>query len=99
MRLATAADEILPLRDPRVQSNPDYLTIILLSRVITNLGEINDINTSLIEKLYAKDFYFLQEFYNKINESNSSKFDSECPKCQHRFATEVSFAGELQPTQ
>ena len=33
MRLATAADEILPLRDPRVVSNPGYLTIILLSRV------------------------------------------------------------------
>lgn len=99
MRLATAADEILPLRDPRVQANPDYLTIILLARVVTQLGEITDINTSLIEKLYAKDFYFLQEFYNKINESNSAKFDSECPQCQHKFATEVSFAGESRLTQ
>ncbi|MGE0526245.1 MAG: phage tail assembly protein [Bdellovibrionales bacterium] len=99
MRLATAADEILPLRDPRVQANQDYLTVILLSRVITRLGDIKDISPALIERLYAKDFYFLQEFYNRINESASAKFHSECPKCQHRFETEVSFAGESQLTQ
>lgn len=99
MRLATAADEILPLRDPRVQANQEYLTVILLSRVITRLGDIKDINTSLIEKLYAKDFYFLQEFYNHINESATAEFQTECPKCQHKYATEVNFAGELQPTQ
>lgn len=99
MRLATAADEILPLRDPRVQANQEYLSLILLSRVITKLGDIKDINTSLIEKLYAKDFYFLQEFYNRINETASAQFSSECPKCQHKYAAEVNFMGESQPTQ
>jgi len=38
MRLATARDEIAPLRDSRVQENEAYLTVILLSRVITELG-------------------------------------------------------------
>ena len=44
MRLATAADEILPLKDPRVQANPAYLVVILLSRVITRLGSLDVIN-------------------------------------------------------
>ena len=48
MRLATAADEILPMRDQRVQQNAGYLTIILLSRVITKLGDVKVINTRVI---------------------------------------------------
>lgn len=60
MRLATAADEILPLKDPRVQQNPAYLTIIVLARVITRLGGLDDINTKIIEGLYASDLNYLQ---------------------------------------
>src|SRR5689334_9469776 len=67
MRLATAADEILPLRDPRVQSNPAYLTIIVLSRVVTKLGEVENMNPPIIEKLYASDVSYLQALYQKIN--------------------------------
>ena len=67
MRLATAADEILPIKDPRVQSNPAYLTIILLARVITKFGEIENINTKIIENLWASDLSYLQEFYTSIN--------------------------------
>jgi len=44
MRLATAADEILPLRDPRVQQNEAYLTVIVLARVITRLGSLPDVH-------------------------------------------------------
>jgi len=74
MRLATAADEILIQRDERVKNNPAYLSIILLSRVITSLGTLEDISTHTIETLFAKDFEYLQKFYQDINEG---KMDEE----------------------
>jgi len=61
MRLATAADEILPLKDPRVQQNPAYLTVILLSRVVTKIGSIPAVNPRVIEELFASDLGYLQE--------------------------------------
>jgi hypothetical protein len=67
MRLATAADEILPLRDPRVQSNPAYLTIIVLARVITRLGSLPQIDAQLIEALFASDLEYLRQLYDEIN--------------------------------
>ncbi|KQN26639.1 hypothetical protein ASE86_11235 [Sphingomonas sp. Leaf33] len=67
MRLATAGDEILPLRDHRVQANPAYLTIIVLSRVVTRLGTLEMVNTKVIEDLFARDFAYLQDLYNRVN--------------------------------
>ena len=67
MRLANAGDEILPLRDPRVQQNPGYLTIILLARVITKLGSMPAVDTNVIEKLYTMDIAYLQDLYQRIN--------------------------------
>src|SRR5437016_1125261 len=67
MRLATAADEILPLRDPRVQQNESYLAVIVLARVITRLGSLPDIHTGTIEGLYASDFAYLQQLYERFN--------------------------------
>src|SRR6476619_3783998 len=67
MRLATAFDEIEPLKDPRVRTNPGYLVIILLARVITRLGVLQHINTRAIENLYAADLAYLQDFYQRIN--------------------------------
>jgi hypothetical protein len=67
MRLATAADEILPLKDARVQQNPAYLTIIVLARVITRLGALQDVNTKIIEGLYASDLNYLQALYERMN--------------------------------
>jgi hypothetical protein len=67
MRLATAADEILPLRDPRVQSNPAYLTIIILARVIVKLGSLPAIDTQLIEGLFAADLEYLRQLYEEVN--------------------------------
>ena len=94
MRLATAADEILPLKDPRVQTNPAYLTVILLSRVITKLGNLPVIDTKVIEGLFASDFAYLQDFYNKINESGSPNIKVICPKCEHNFEVEPYSQGE-----
>jgi len=67
MRLATAADEILPLRDPRVQQNEAYVAIIVLARVITRLGSLPEIHTGVIEGLYASDLTYLQRLYERFN--------------------------------
>jgi len=95
MRLATAADEILPLRDPRVQSNPAYLIIILLSRVITRLGSVSQVNPQVIEELYACDLAYLQEFYNRINRSGKATVEAVCPRCQQEHEMELSGVGGL----
>lgn len=94
MRLATAADEILPMKDPRVQSNPAYLTVILLSRVITGLGSLESINPKVIENLFASDLSYLQEFYRRINENGTNRIKTSCPKCEHWFELEVEPPGE-----
>lgn len=68
MRLATAMDEIVPLRDPRVKSNPAYATVIILSRVITQLGAVDEVSPRVVEKFFACDLNYLQHFYRRINE-------------------------------
>jgi len=93
MRLATAYDEIAPLRDPRVQANPGYLVIILLSRVITRLGEVEHINPKVIEGLYAGDLAFLQDLYRRWNEHGHSRFGVTCPHCQGDFEVETAGLG------
>jgi hypothetical protein len=93
MRLATAADEILPLKDGRVQSNQAYLIIILLSRVITKLGGVNQVNPKVIEGLFAADLAYLQEFYNQINRTGKAAVGATCPKCDHGFQMELNGAG------
>ncbi len=95
MRLATAADEIMPLRDPRVQQNPAYLTMIVLSRVITELGELKSVNTNVIESLYASDLAYLQALYQKINGDGRILLDATCPECEHDFEVEMNGLGEV----
>lgn len=89
MRLATAKDEILPLQDYRVQNNRAYLVIILLSRVITKLGDMKSINPSVIENLYSTDLQYLQDFYRKINEEGTSAVKVKCPACAHDFEVDM----------
>jgi hypothetical protein len=93
MRLATAADEILPLKDPRVQGNQAYLIVILLSRVITRLGSVAQVNPKVIEGLYAADLAYLQEFYNRINRNGKASVKAACPKCANEFEVELNGAG------
>lgn len=75
MRLATAADEILPLRDPRVQQNEAYLVVIVLARVVIRLGSLADIHTGVIESLYASDLAYLQRLYEKFNASDDVELE------------------------
>jgi len=93
MRLATAADEILPLKDPRVQKNPAYLAVILLSRVVTRLGAIDPITPNVIEGLFAADLAHLQHLYNEFNRVDEARGLVSCPQCQHTFSAEPALAG------
>jgi hypothetical protein len=92
MRLATAADEILPLKDPRVVRNPAYLIVILLSRVVTRLGSVSPITPNVIESLYAKDLAHLQDLYNETNRLDDRHDEAICPNCQHEFSLEAPAA-------
>lgn len=93
MRLATAFDEIAPLKDPRVQSNPGYLLLILLSRVITKLGTLEHLNPKVIEGLYAADLAYLQELYGRINSSGHNRVRTRCPHCDQPFEVELDHLG------
>ena len=93
MRLATAADEILPLKDPRVQKNPAYLAVLLLSRVITRLGGVEPVTPNVIEGLFSADLAHLQSLYNEINRVDDVERRATCPVCQHVFAVEDPGAG------
>lgn len=90
MRLATARDEILPLRDPRVQDNEAYLTVILLARVITSLGTVSSINPGVVEGMFAADLAMLQDLYRRINAEGHTRAAVCCPSCTHEFAVDVS---------
>jgi len=94
LRLATAYDEIAPLKDPRVQSNPGYLVIILLSRVITPLGSLDHMNPKVIESLFAADFAFLQDLYQRVNQTGNSHLLVQCPHCNEDFEVELAHMGE-----
>ncbi len=94
MRLSTAFDEITPMRDPRVQRNPGYLVIILLTRVITKLGTLEQINTKVIEGLFSGDLVYLQDFYQRINQNGHSRLRVVCPHCEGEFEVENIPVGE-----
>jgi len=94
MRRATAADEITPQGDSRVIKNPAYLIVILLSRVITKLGDIAQINPNTVENLFSADLAFLQEFYERINATGSANRRATCPKCAAEFEIEAAPLGE-----
>jgi len=94
MRLATAYDEIAPMKDPRVKANPGYLVIILLSRVITRLGDLQHINPKVMEGLFSADLAFLQDFYRRINEIGHNRLAVTCPYCAKEFDVEIGSPGE-----
>jgi hypothetical protein len=96
MRLATAADEILPLKDPRVMQNAAYLTVILLTRVIVKLGSLQAIDTSVVENLFAADMSFLQDMYQRINQLDPNDYKVQCPKCGEAFTLPPDFFGQGQ---
>jgi hypothetical protein len=90
MRLATAKDEIIPQRDPRVRENESYLTVLLLSRVITRLGRLSEVNPGVVENMFASDLAFLQDLYRRVNQEGTSQAAVTCPSCQHEFTVEMA---------
>jgi hypothetical protein len=90
MRLATARDELIPLRDDRVRENPQYLTVVLLARVIERLGAVTDIHAGVIEDLFASDLAFLQDMYRQINSEGGTRAAVDCPECDHRFEVQLT---------
>jgi hypothetical protein len=93
MRMATAMDEIVPLRDLRVKSNQAYLAVVLLSRVINKLGSLQEINTGVIENLFSADFAYLQDFYRQINESGTNMVSITCPECNKNIEVDLGRTG------
>ncbi|MFF9402938.1 hypothetical protein [Streptomyces sp. NPDC014744] len=91
MRLATARDELVPLRDDRVRENSAYLSVVLIARVVTRIGTIDDVHPGIIEDLFASDLAFLQDFYRRINAEGHTRAAVTCPACQEEFA--VNLAG------
>ena len=91
MRLANAADEILPLRDPRVQQNPSYLTIILLARVIVRLGSLPAVDTKIVEKLFTMDLAYLQDLYQRINSMETPVYRGICSHCGEEVEVPINF--------
>ena len=94
MRLANAADEIIPLNDPRVKMNPGYISILLLERVILKLGKLKRVDAHVIESLFTADMAYLQDLYQKINAVEAPTMKVVCPKCSHSFKAEVPFFTE-----
>lgn len=92
MRLATARDELMPLGDERVKFNPAYLTVVLLSRVVTRLGPLEGdaIKPRIIEDLYASDLAFLQDLYRRVNTEGDTHAIVTCPSCQERFTVDMA---------
>lgn len=89
MRLATAADEIEPLQNPRVQSNSSYLTVVLLSRVVTELGDLETIDAGVIEELFVTDLEYLQAIYERINGQGINAVETACPECGATFEVDA----------
>jgi hypothetical protein len=90
MRLATARDEILPMRDPRVRENESYLTVLVLSRVVVRLGSITDVTPATIESLFASDLAFLQDLYRRVNQDGHTRASVACPACEHEFSVDLA---------
>ncbi|GAA0587867.1 hypothetical protein [Streptomyces crystallinus] len=89
MRLSTARDELVPLRDVRVQENPAYLSVVLLGRVITRLGTLSMVHDGIVENMFASDLAFLQDFYRQINAEGHTRAAVRCPHCSEPFEVEL----------
>ncbi|MGW1840878.1 hypothetical protein [Streptomyces sp. BBFR2] len=89
MRLATARDELVPLRDIRVQENPAYLSVVLLGRVITRLGTLHQVHDGIVENMFASDLAFLQDFYRQVNAEGHTRAGVTCPHCEQPFEVEL----------
>ena len=93
MRLAFALDEIQSALDPRVQANEAYLPVLLLSRVVTGLGDLAPVTTQVIERLFASDLAYLEDLYERLNSPEPVVLGAVCPYCSAQFQVQVAPLG------
>ncbi|NJK65181.1 MAG: phage tail assembly protein [Microcoleus sp. CSU_2_2] len=98
MRLATAKDEICVQKDSLVQDNPAYGFLVMLSLVITSLGDLSEVTPEKLENLFTYDLAYLREFYNRINQQGMASIPAKCPKCSNNFNVEIELSGESLAT-
>jgi hypothetical protein len=98
MRLATAKDEISVQKDHRVQDNPAYGFLVMLSLVITSFGDLSEVTPELLENLFTYDLAYLREFYNRINQQGIASLPVKCPRCNNDFNVELELSGESLAT-
>jgi hypothetical protein len=89
MRLATARDEIEPIRTPEVRQNEAYLSVLLLSRVVTKLGTVEPVTPDVVEGLFAADFDHLQRLYERLNTDTEAVGTVTCPSCSAPFEVDL----------
>jgi hypothetical protein len=94
MRLATARDELVAYKHHQVQTYPEYLVLVLLSEVITQLGSLATVSPADLEGLFTQDLAYLRELYNRVNQTGSTKLPAQCPQCNHSFPVEFVLSGE-----
>ena len=94
IRLATALDEIESLQDPRVQANEAYLPVVLLSRVVSQLGDLPAVTPQVIEGLFASDLAYLEDLYIRLNSPERVVVSAVCPHCSTQFQLQVAPLGE-----
>lgn len=90
MRIARARDEIYPQSDPKVRENPSYLTVLLLTRTITRLGTLPEVDQWVVESLFASDLAFLQDLYRRINQEGHTQAAVTCPHCSTEFTVDIA---------
>ena len=93
MRLATARDELVPLLDPKVRENDAFLSLVLLARVVTKLGDVPTIDDQVMGGLWATDLAFLQDLYRQINSEGHTLIEVTCPSCSTDFAVDMACDG------
>jgi hypothetical protein len=98
MRLAIAKDEIYVQKYPLVQDNPAYGFLVMLSLVITSLGDLSEVTPEKLENLFTYDLAYLREFYNRINQQGIASIPVKCPKCNNDFNVELELSGESKAT-
>lgn len=94
MRLATAKDELAVAKHRRSHHSETDRTLVLLARVVTQLGTLNPITPEHLENLFTNDLGYLREFYNRINQHSTAEIPARCPACDHAFALDLALAGE-----
>jgi len=90
MRLATARDELEPLRDATVRAHAAYLSVLLLARTVTRIGTITEITPELVEGMFAADFDHLQRVYERVNAAGDAVGLVDCPHCGRDFEVDLS---------